>query len=90
MWLFKGLDVTSNSEIQHPSILWRQGQGGLNLKETEYGGWGSDGNDGAMAGPSPPEAKDTEARGTGRGGRLGRQVMEEDENKRERRGNVGV
>ena len=39
---------------------------------------------GAVMGLSPPEAREPETRGRGRGGWLGRQEMEEDSNKRER------
>ena len=68
MWICKGSDVTSDSEIQHPSPTWRQGQGGVHPTYTEYGGWSSDGTDGAMAGIMPPEARDPEARGAGQTG----------------------
>ena len=43
-----------------------------------------------MAGLRPPEAREPEARGLGKGELLGRQEMEEDINKRERRSDVGV
>ena len=38
------------------------------MSEAKYGGWSSDGTAGAMAGLSPPEARDPEARGLGKGG----------------------
>ena len=62
MWLRKGSDVTINSDNQHPSPPWRQGQGGVNPEDTKYGGWSSDGNAGAMAGIRPPEDRDPETR----------------------------
>ena len=68
MWIRKGSDVTIDSETQHPYFLWHQGQGGVYLTDPEYGGLSSDGTAGAMAGLSPPEARDPEARGLGKGG----------------------
>ena len=73
MWLRKGSDVTRNSDNQHPSPPLRQGQGGVNPEDTEYGGWRSDGNAGVMAGLIPPDYKDPEARATSRGGRIKQQ-----------------
>ena len=66
MWLCKGLDVTSDSEVLKPSPLWRQGQGGVQPTYNEYGGWGSDGTVRALAGIRSPEAKEPAARGAGR------------------------
>ena len=43
-----------------------------------------------MAGIIPPEAREPEARETGRGGRTRRQEREEDGDERERRGDVSV
>ena len=34
VWLRKGLYVTRNSDIQHPSLLWLHGQVGVHLTET--------------------------------------------------------
>ena len=48
MWLCKGSNVTSDSEIQHPSPPWRQGQKGIHPIKTKYVGWRSDGTDGAV------------------------------------------
>ena len=70
MCLPKGSYVTSNSEIQHLSPPWLQVQGGVHPIDTESGRWNSDGTGGVMSGPSPPEARDTEAKGPGRWGRL--------------------
>ena len=36
------------------------------MTEAEYGGWISNGTAGTMAGRRPPEAREPEARGTGR------------------------
>ena len=90
MWLCKVSDFTSNSEIQHTSPPWRQGQGCVHLTEAKYGGWRSDGTAGAISGISPPEDREPEARGPGRGRSLGQQEMEEDGNEQERSGNIGV
>ena len=68
MWLRKGLGVTSDSEIQHPSSPWSQVQGGIHPIETESEVWGIDGTGGAMTGLNPPEAMKPEARGAGREG----------------------
>ena len=65
MWLRKGADVTSNSEVQYPSPKWRQGQEGVNLTDTKYGGWIRDGTDSAMVGLRPPEAREPEVRWAG-------------------------
>ena len=43
-----------------------------------------------MTGLSPPEAMKPEARGPGRGGRLGQLDMEKDVDKRERQGDCGI
>ena len=43
-----------------------------------------------MGGLRLQEARVSEARGTSRGGQIGRQEMEDDFNERERSGNVGV
>ena len=61
MWLCKGSDVTSNSEIQHTSSPKRQVQGCVHPPETGSGGWGIDGTTSAMEGLSPPEDRETEA-----------------------------
>ena len=90
MWLHRGSYVTSDSEIQHPSSPWIQVQVGLHPKDTESGGWSSDGTACAMGGLRPPEASKPEARGSVRGGRLGKLDMEEDVNKRERQGDCGI
>ena len=86
MWLHKGLDLTSNSDIQQPSPTWRQGKGGVHPTDAESGGWNSDGTDGAMVGLKPPEAREPEAIGPDRRWRLGRQEMEEDGNEQEQCG----
>ena len=65
MWLRKGSDVTSDSEFQYPSPPWIQGQGGIHPIETKSVGWSSDVTASAIAGLSPPEARDTEARDLG-------------------------
>ena len=90
MWLCKGSDVSRDSESQYPSTLWRQGQGGVHTTETIYGGWNSDSTAGYMAWLRPPEARDPEARGMVRGGRLGQQDMEEDGDERDGSGDVGI
>ena len=90
MWLHKVSDITSDSEIQHSYPLWRHGKGGVHPTETKYVGWSSDGTAGAMSGLMPLDGRKMEARGLEIGGRLGRRDMEEDENKRERHGNVRV
>ena len=90
MWLFKGLDATSDSEIQHPSPLWRQGQGGVHPIEAESGGWSRDGTAGAMARLRPPEARYPETRGPGRGGWIRQQEMDDYVDEREWSGDVGI
>ena len=85
VWLCKGSDVTSYSDIQQPSHPWSQGQGGVHPTKAEYGGWSSDGTAGAMAGIIP-----SEARGRGRGRRLGQQYMGEDGDGQEQHGDIGV
>ena len=71
MWLCKGLDITNDSEIKHPSPPWCPGQGGVHPTDTESGGRISDGTDGTVAGLRPPEARDTEAMGEVRRGWIG-------------------
>ena len=90
MWLREVLDVTSYSEIQQPYPPWRQGQGGVHPTEAEYGRESSDGTDGAMVGLSPPEARETKARGPGRGGWLRQQEMKEEGDQQEQSGVVCV
>ena len=70
MWLCKGLDVTSNSEIQHSSPPWCQRQESVHLIEAESGKWSSDGTAGVMAGIMPPEAREPQDGGPVRRGRL--------------------
>ena len=65
MRFYRSLDVTSNSDIQHPSPMRRQGQGVVHPPETRSGGRGSDGTASAVEGLRIPEAKKTEARDTG-------------------------
>ena len=65
MWIFKGSADTIDSEVQYPSPPWIQGQVGIHPTETKSGGWSIDGTPGAVAGLSPPEARETEARGPG-------------------------
>ena len=68
MWPRKGSDLTSNSEIQHPSSHWRQEQGGVHPTDIESGGWNIDDTSSSVMGIRPPEARDLEARGTERWG----------------------
>ena len=58
MWLRKGSDVTSDSEIRHPFPPGCQGPGDVHPPETVSSGWGIDGTASAVAGPMPPEAKE--------------------------------
>ena len=44
--------------------MWRQGQGGLDIPETGFGGRVSDGTASAVAGLRPQEAREIEARDT--------------------------
>ena len=73
MWLCKSVDVTSDSEIQHPSPPRRQVQGGVHLTETRSDGRGIDGTASAVVGISHPEARDWEDREPG--GRRAAQTM---------------
>ena len=88
MWLCKVPDVTSDSDIQHPSSLWCYGQEGVHPTLAKSGGWSSDDTSGAMVGLRPPEARDLDARGTDRGDRIRPQEMEE--NGEERSGSVDI
>ena len=61
MRLHKGLDVTSDIKIQHPSPLRRQKKEGVNTPETISGGRGSDVNASTKEELIPPEAREPKA-----------------------------
>ena len=61
MRLHKGLDVTSDIKIQHPSPLRKQKQGGVNPPETISGGRGSDVTASTKEKLIPPEAREPKA-----------------------------
>ena len=65
MRLHKGLDVTSDIKIQHPSPLRRQKKGGVNPPETISGGRGSDVTASTKEELIPAEAREPEARNPG-------------------------
>ena len=50
MWLCVVKDVTTNSEIQHPSTTPPSGKGSVDISANISGGWSGDGTARAMAG----------------------------------------
>ena len=90
MWLCKGSYVTSDSEIQHPSPLRRQGKGGIHLPDTGFDEWGSDDTDRAVEGLRGQRLVRQRLVRWATEGQLERWERKDNGNKWEKRGEVGV